>query len=95
MQFVSVRELRLKPGSVWQRLKVEHDLIVTSKGRPMGVLCDTSGLDVEVTLRAIRRARAQAAIAQMREHARHQGLDRMTMGEIDKLIHSTRRRRKR
>ena len=66
MRFIPVRELRLKPSGVWQRLKTEHELVLTSKGRPIGILSDTRGADVEATLRALRRAKAELAMAQIK-----------------------------
>lgn len=95
MQFVTVRELRLKPAGVWQRLRTEHDLVLTSKGRPIGILSDARGADVEATLRALRRAKAELAVAQMRERASRQGLDRLSLAEIDKEVQAVRRARRR
>ena len=95
MRFITVRELRLKPAGVWQRLKMEHELVLTSKGRPIGILSDTRGADVEATLRALRRAKAELAVTQMREQAGRQGLDRLPMAEIDKEIRAARRARQR
>lgn len=95
MRFITVRELRLKPAGVWQRLKTEHELVLTSRGRPIGILSDARGTDVEATLRALRRAKAELAVAQMRGQASHQGLDRLPMAEIDKEIRAARRARQR
>ena len=95
MQFVTVRELRLKPVGVWQRLKTEHELVLTLKGRPIGIISDARGSDVEATLRALRRAKAELAVTQMREQARRQGLDRLPLAEIDKEIRAARRARHR
>jgi prevent-host-death family protein len=93
MQLITVRELRLRPAEVWKRLKEEHELVVTSKGRPVGVLTD-AGIDIEETLAAIRQARAQVAVTQMREQAAKRGLSQLSMAEIDKHIQTTRRARK-
>ena len=95
MRFVSVRELRLKPAGVWQRLKTEHELVLTSKGRPIGILSDAHQGDVEATLRALRRAKAELAVTQMREHATREGLDRLSSAEIDNEIRAARRTRQR
>ncbi len=95
MRFITVRELRLKPAGVWQRLKTEHELVLTLKGRPIGILSDTRGADVEAALRALRRAKAELAVTQMREQARHQGFERLPMAEIDKEIRAARRARQR
>ena len=95
MRFITVRELRLKPAGVWQRLKTEHELVLTSKGRPIGILSDARGVDVEATLRALRRAKAELAVAQMREQASRQGLDRLPLTDLDQEIRAVRRARQR
>ena len=95
MRFVTVRELRLKPSGVWQRLKMEHELVLTLKGRPIGILSDTRGADVEAALRALRRAKAELAVAQMRGQANVQGLNQLPMADIDKEIQAARRARRR
>ncbi len=95
MRFVSVREIRLKPARVWQRLKEEHELVVTSNGRPMGVLTDAKEADLEATLRALRQAKAEVAVAQIREDARRRGLDTLDLAAINQRIRSIRRSRKR
>ena len=38
MKFVSSRELRISPGTVWKKLANEKDLVITSNGRPIGIL---------------------------------------------------------
>lgn len=95
MQFVTVRELRLKPAGVWQRLKSEHELVLTSKGRPIGILSDARGADVEAALRALRRAKAELAVTQMREQASRRGLNQLSQTEIDQEIRAVRRLRRR
>ena len=63
MRFVSVRELRGRSAAVWKTLADEKDLVVTSNGKPIAVLSATSEESVEESLRAVRRARAQAVVA--------------------------------
>ena len=38
MKFVSVRDLRLKPGHIWEMAKQEKDVIITANGRPVAIL---------------------------------------------------------
>ena len=95
MRFITVRQLRLKPAGVWERLKTEHELVLTSRGRPIGILSDARGTDVEAALQALRRAKAELAVTQMREQARRQGLDRLSLAEIDKEVQAVRRARRR
>ncbi len=92
MEFIPARDLRVQPGEVWRRLREKRDLIITSRGQPIALLIDVAG-DVEATLTAVRRARAQMAASQMRQTAQAQGLDRLTADEIDAEIQATRQER--
>jgi len=93
MNLITVRDLRNSPGKIWRRLSRERELIVTSKGRPIALLTPINGDDVEGTLAALRRARAQVAVSRMREAAAVAGADRMTLDEINEEIRQTRQER--
>jgi len=71
-----------------------HEVVVTLKGRPIGVLAKTSSEEVEEVLRAFRRARAATAIARLRSEAAVSGAHRLTSGEIQKEINAARRSRR-
>ena len=58
MKFVSVRDLRLKPGDVWKLSQQEKDLIITSNGRPVAILTGVNENNFTEELDAIQRARA-------------------------------------
>lgn len=90
MMFVSIRDMRTRPGEVWQQLQDEGDLIVTSSGRPFALMIAAEGEDVEALLLALRRARAQLATSKMRRQAGEAGLDRMAMDDIDAEIRQAR-----
>jgi prevent-host-death family protein len=93
MEYVTIRDLRLKPGEVWEKLRRQRELILTSNGRPVAVISDVSEENVEETVAALRRARAQAAVSHMRRTAAESGLDSMTAEEIDAEIAAARRER--
>lgn len=90
MTFVSIRDMRTRPGEVWQQLQNEGDLIVTSSGRPFALMISAEGEDVEELLLALRRARAQLAVARMRKQASNAGLERMPLNEINAEIRQAR-----
>lgn len=94
MEYVTIRDLRLKPADVWDKLRRQRELILTSNGKPIAVIAGINEEDVEETVAALRRARAQAAVSHMRRAAAEAGLDRMTMEEIDAEIAAARRERK-
>ena len=95
MDFVSVRDLKVNTGQVWEKLDKERELVVTSNGRPIALMTGIVGNDLEVVLAAVRRARGEWAIRQIQESARKRGLDKMSMEEIDEEIRRARRDRRR
>jgi antitoxin (DNA-binding transcriptional repressor) of toxin-antitoxin stability system len=92
MRYVSVRELRNMPGRLWSTLSRE-DVVLTSNGKPMGVLVGVDETRLDDTVEAIRRARAILAVSRMRKRAAETGLDRLSMAEINREIREARRRR--
>lgn len=93
MSFVSIRDMRIRPGEVWKQLQEEGDLVVTSSGRPFALMIAAEGEDVEQLLLALRRAKAQLAISRLRAKAAQKGSDRMTEAEIEAEIEQARRER--
>jgi prevent-host-death family protein len=93
MEFIPVRDLRVRPGEVWRRLRQKREVVITSGGRPIAVLIGVEG-DVEETVAAVRRARAQMAVSRLRQSAAEQGLDRLTGEEIEAEIQASRRERR-
>jgi antitoxin (DNA-binding transcriptional repressor) of toxin-antitoxin stability system len=94
MGFISIRDMRTRPGEVWQQLAEEGDLIVTSSGRPFALMISAEGEDIEQLLVALRRAKAQLAVTRMRAQAAEKGLDRLSAEEIDDEIKQARHERK-
>lgn len=95
MDFITMRDLRLNPRRVWKRLAKSREVVVTLRGRPIGVLAGTSAENLEETLRILRRARAERAVAQLRKEASASGASRMTAAEIQREVDAVRRARRR
>ncbi len=95
MRFISVRELRGRSAAVWRTLADEKDLVVTAHGKPIAVLSATSEEHLEESLRAVRRARARAAVAAIQQASRHRGTDRLSLDEINAEVDAVRRPRRR
>ena len=93
MEFVTIRDLRLKPAEVWDKLRRQREIILTSNGRPVAVIAGVGETDVEETVTALRRARAQAAVARMRRGAAEHGADKLSAAEIELEIARSRRER--
>lgn len=90
MEFVSSREIRINPGPVWKRIEEGEEVVVTSRGRPVALLLGVSGEDLEDTVRAVRRARAEVSVSRMRRAAARRGLTEMGPEEIESEIKAVR-----
>ena len=95
MKFVSIRDLRNNIGRIRESLNKERELVVTSNGRPIALLTEVDGDNLEDQIKAVRRARANLALERVREAARKSGADKMSMKEIERVISEVRKDRKR
>ncbi len=95
MKFVTVRDLRLKLGQVWERLGREGEMIVTSNGRPIALLIPVNEDNFEQTVAALRRSRVLMALEGMQRASLAAGTDRMSDAEIEAEIKAARRSRAR
>ena len=93
MEFITVRDLRTRPGQIWEKLRQQRDLILTSSGRPIAVLSHIDEGGVEETLAALRRARAQSAVSRLRADAAARGLDRLSGDDIEDEVAAARSER--
>ncbi|MEK6718310.1 MAG: type II toxin-antitoxin system Phd/YefM family antitoxin, partial [candidate division NC10 bacterium] len=93
MKFVTVRDFRLKPGLVWERLDRDKEIILTSNGKPIALLTRVNEEDFEKTIAAVRRARALMAMEGMQRASLAAGTDRMSDAEIETEIKAAPRRR--
>jgi len=94
MKFVSIRDFRNKTASIRKALATEHEIVVTSNGRPFAILAEVDEDTFEEKLAALRRARAHALLDRVHAKAKARGLDRLTMKEIDAEIAEARRERR-
>jgi antitoxin (DNA-binding transcriptional repressor) of toxin-antitoxin stability system len=92
VKFVSVRELRNRPGRLWKALESD-DFVVTNNGKPVGLLIAVPDDEIENSLLALRRARATLAVSRMRETARRRRTNRLSPKQIEGVIARTRRLR--
>jgi len=93
MKFITIRDLRSKTAKIRKDLQDDREIVVTANGRPFAVMTRVEPDGVEEEVQAIRRARAQAALSRIRAKAKADGLDRVSMDEIDAVIRETRRDR--
>jgi len=92
MKFVTVRDLRTSPAKVWKSLPEEQELILTNNGKPIALITPLNDNDLEETLSAVRRARAQTAVRLMQLSVQKAGIQ-LDEGEIDEEIRAVREER--
>lgn len=94
MDFVSIRDLRTRSAEIRKSLADAKDLVVTSNGKPIAVLCAATPSTLDATLSALRQARAQLAVLCMQRRAREAGLDQWGLKEVNAEIDAARRQRR-
>lgn len=95
MRFVSVRDLRGRPGQIWKQLARFKDMVLTLNGKPIAIISSTSEDLLEENLAEVRKARVLAAVRAIQTESVRKGLDKMTMEEIDEIIQKVRKARSR
>ena len=91
MKFISVRDLRLKPGEVWKLAKQEKDLVITSNGRPIAILTGINEESFEEELDIMQRARALKSLDTIHKNSVMKGTKRITDQEIQLEIDTVRK----
>ncbi|MDO9289386.1 MAG: hypothetical protein Q7T83_11430 [Thermodesulfovibrionales bacterium] len=94
MKFVTVRDFRIRPGTVWSNLDKNEEIVITSKGKPIALLTGVSDVTFDETLKLLRRAKAELAVSRMRKASIKKGLSKLTTKEIDAEIIAARKARK-
>ncbi|RJP51186.1 MAG: hypothetical protein C4557_08455 [Anaerolineaceae bacterium] len=95
MQFVPYRDLRNEPSALRKKLASEGELVVTVDNKPFAVMINLDDENVQDILLKVSRLRAQMAARSIRSQARRDGLDKMTLKDVNALIKKTRTKRKR
>ncbi len=93
MEFVNVRDLRVNTGRVWEKLGQEKELVITSNGKPMALISEITGSNLEAILAAVRRTRGEWAIRKLRQNSVQKGTYAISEEEIGEEIRKTRRGR--
>jgi antitoxin (DNA-binding transcriptional repressor) of toxin-antitoxin stability system len=95
MRFLSVRELRTRSADIWRELMEEREMVVTNNGRPIAILAAVSESNLEESLTAFRRARAEQAVTGLQLRSEERGAGKVPMEEIEEEIRTARRLRER
>lgn len=86
MDFVTTKELRAESGKVWEKLEAGEDIIITRNGKPFALMVHSKPESLEAMLRAIRAERFADTLRKIQQRSIEQGLDKMTMDEINAEI---------
>lgn len=93
MKFLMARDLRLKPKAVWELLRREKELVVTSNGSPVALMVPVDGNTLESELDLLNRVRALKALDAIQHESVNRGLDQLSMEEINAEIHAVRKKK--
>jgi hypothetical protein len=93
MKFMSVREFRLNTGQARKGLQVDGELVLTTNGRPFAIVSAVQPETFDRELLALRRSRARVAIDRLREHARADGTDQLSLETIHAVVRDVRRKK--
>ena len=73
MKFVTVRDFRNSSRDIWDKVRNDEDIVVTSNGKPTAILVNVSENNLEEVLGSIRQAKAMRAFNKMRQQAADRG----------------------
>jgi len=86
MNLIAINELK-SPRLLKEKLSKNHELMLTCSGKPVAFLLEIqNGKNPELDIEAIRDARSRIALTKLRDSARSSGVDKMTLGEINRII---------
>ena len=90
MQFASFRDFRLNASGILKQTHGEENVVITKRGKPVGVLVPASEDFLETLLEAIKRARIQKSVQQLQKQAQKAQAHSLSMKEIDAEINRAR-----
>jgi len=82
--------MRNQPAEQLKKLEEQGELVVTVDGEPLAIMLQILKASLEDLVMLLAQVRAQLAVSSIREQARKQGLDQMTMEQADQLIQQAR-----
>jgi hypothetical protein len=95
MEFISIREFNSSPTKTRKTLKKDGKLVLTNNGKPSMLVLDIVNQDFENLIDILNRAEAMKLLDNIQVQAARDGLNNMTMEEIDAEIAAYRKGKKR
>jgi len=90
MDFISVRDLRTSPKSVWEKLDDKKEVVITNNGKPSALMISVSESDLDEVLSSVRQASAIRAVNRMQVSSVKSELNKMSLDEINTEISAAR-----
>lgn len=94
MKFISVRELRNSTSRLDEMIANDGSVIVTNSGKPAYLMLGIDEESFEDTILDLSRIRALRATRSIQNRAKREGLDRMSLDEINEEITASRKERR-
>ena len=95
MKIFTTEDLRGKASELRKAISREPQALLTASGEPIALLVPVERATLDETAAAIRQARAQLALKSMRQRALKTKRNGITIGQIDRVIATTRKTRHR
>jgi len=93
MKFLTIREFTACPRKTREALKHSGKIVLTNNGKPSMLVFDIAEQDIEDLIDTLNRAEAMRLLEQMQMQAARDGLDSMTMEEINTEIAAVRHKK--
>lgn len=94
MDVISIRDLRNRPGAAQEKLAATGELLLTNNGQPVALMLSVDGSTLAESLQALRLAKAQLALRQLRRAARDSGASGLDSDSIEREIQASRQQRR-
>ena len=95
MKFVTVRELRGRPGAVWRDLHRDKELVLTSGGKPIAILSSVAEGTFDESLRLLRRVRSVQAVSDLQQRSERRFPEGLPEAEVQSEVSAVRKKRRR
>lgn len=94
MKFLTVDDLETKSAQIWKELPAQKEMVVMSDGKPIALLSSIDEKNFDQILAAFRRARATSAVASIQYESTQNGIDEISLEDINAEIREMRAKRK-
>lgn len=90
MRYVNVRDFRSKSASIWNTLKDNDEVIISSNGRPIALLSHIDEKNVDLIVQAFRKIKALLALDKLQHNSVKKGFDCLSQDAINEEIQAAR-----